>query len=161
MLAFQMASTAAPYPAGVSLLASASESDADTVAMFDPRTSRMTRFNPQTGGTESLLAKTIGAVPSVSGITGLHAMTPGYLCTGTGGLVFIAAPADGWPGAWPEDGPSARVLASPYVVRPLSPVTIAATSDVPAQRVPLYLLIGPVKGATDRLEVTRMAVVGR
>lgn len=159
MLAFQMASTAAIYPAGVQLAGSNLTNDTDTVAMFDPRTSRMTRFNTVTGGTEALLTKTIGAVPSIAGIAGQHAMNPGYLCTGTGGLVFIAAPEDGWPGTWPDDAPSARVLASPYMVRALSPV--AAAGQESETMIPVYLLIGPVKGSPDRLELTRMAVVGR
>lgn len=117
----------------------------DAVAMFDPRKNRVARFDPATGAVEGLLVRSIGAAPS-SG----EWMTPGYFCTTPGGLVFIARPADGWPVSWPDDGPVARVLAAPYVAKPLRPTD---------KGVPMYLLVGPVKGDERRLEITRMAVV--
>jgi hypothetical protein len=146
MVAHQMQSTASNLPPRVM---PADAADSDCVAMFDPRRNRMARFNPVTGGIDGLLAKTINAVP----LTG-EGMTPGYFCSGPDGLVFIAKPEQGWPVAWPDDGPSARVLASPYVVRPL---TAGATKE--GKSFPMYLLIGPVKGSDTRLEITKMAVV--
>lgn len=119
-------------------------SGGDIVVMFDPRKNRAARFDPSTGAVEGLIARSIGAAAS-SGAW----MTPGYFCTTPGGLVFIAQPADGWPVSWPDDGPVARVLASPYVARPLQPTD---------KGVPMYLLVGPVKGDDRRLEITRMAV---
>jgi hypothetical protein len=116
----------------------------DVVAMFDPRKNRAARFDPSTGAVEGLISRSIGAAAS-SGTW----MTPGYFCTTPGGLVFIAQPSDGWPVSWPDDGPVARVLASPYVARPLRPTE---------KGVPMYLLVGPVKGDERRLEITRMAV---
>ena len=117
----------------------------DAVAIFDPRKNRVARFDPATGAVEGLVLRSIGAASS-SG----DWMTPGYFCTTPGGLVFIARPADGWPVSWPDDGPIARVLASPYVAKPLRPTE---------KGVPMYLLVGPVKGDDRRLEITRMAVV--
>lgn len=117
----------------------------DSVAIFDPRKNRAARFDPATGVVDGLVARSIGAASS-SG----DWMTPGYFCTTPGGLVFIAKPADGWPVSWPDDGPVARVLASPYVARSLRPTD---------KGVPMYLLVGPVKGDDRRLEITRMAVV--
>jgi len=164
MLAHQMASTACIPIRGVEMLSTLNPGEVDTVAMFDPRKSRMVRFNVTTGGTQALAAKTVGAVPSVGGLSGRHAMTPGYFVTGPSGLVFLAEPGEnpaipgtgGWPAVWPDDGPSARVLASPYLMRPLRPGT-----DTAGEPVPRYLLIGPMKGHDDKLELTLMAVVGR
>lgn len=118
---------------------------ADSVAMFDPRKNRVARFDPATGAVEGLVVRSIGAAPSTG-----QWMTPGYFCTTPGGLVFIAKPADGWPVSWPDDGPVARVLAAPYMAKPLRPTD---------KGVPMYLLVGPVKGDERRLEITRMAVV--
>ena len=163
MVAQQMASTASSPAVGAVLSGSVGGSgESDTLAFFDPRRSRMTRFNSVTGGLEGLVPKSICAAPSVG-----EGMTPGYFCTSSLGLVFVPRPPDGWAASIPDDDQPAKVLATSYVARAVRPALMAATGadkkaatkDEKKIEVPLYILFGPVKGHDDQLEIVKMAVV--
>lgn len=152
VIAHQMASTQISIPAGV---AASDPTEGDVAVLFDPRKNRMARFNSRSGSVEGLMPQTIGAAPAIG-----PTMTAGYFCTSAKGLMFIGRPAEGWPVMWPEDGPAARVLASPYIARILHPGHAAeSTNPEGAASIPMYLLVGPFKSDPGRLEITKMAVV--
>lgn len=152
VIAHQMASTQIVIPAGI---AASDPTEGDVAVLFDPRKNRMARFNSRSGSVEGLMPQTIGAAPAIG-----PTMTAGYFCTSAKGLMFIGRPAEGWPVMWPEDGPAARVLASPYIARIIHPAPAAkAQAADTAATIPMYLLVGPFKSDPGRLEITRMAVV--
>lgn len=102
---------------------------------LSPRHGRMAVFNLGTGLFEPLGGKTLAAISSPD------PRSPGYFCTTADSLVYVPKIGTG-----EASGGAAPVLTGAYVAR-------AAWTN-PAS----LLLIGPVKGQADRLEVVRVMV---
>jgi len=128
LLAHQMSVTAA-----APLLQGTLRIDPTPLVVLSPRHGRMAVFDNASGVFEPLAPKSVAAAPSPD------PSSPGYFCTTPEGLAFVAKIGVG--GA---TGLPVTMISTPYVPR-----TIATGP-------PRLLLVGPVKGAPDRLEVVRM-----
>ncbi|MBL9001199.1 MAG: hypothetical protein JNK25_08685 [Phycisphaerae bacterium] len=144
LMAHQIASTAAPvWPLTAAMLPGLEGSDFDVLTAFDPRRARMVRFNWHTGGVEALVHQSIAACHVTS------SGRAGYFCTAPQGLVFLPRPADGWPPSLPENAPQARVLDTSYV-----PTALRGDTSI-------FVLVGPVKGSSNMIEIVKMAIANR
>lgn len=134
LIAHQMAATVQPpLPARVGAVGGLG-GDA-TLTMFHPRVGRMAAFRLDISTYEPL------AVDSISAVVSRDPARPGYYCTSKKELVFVpASQASG------GEVLSVRVLSSPYIPRPItgSPESM--------------ILLGPVKGRPDALELVRLIV---
>lgn len=100
-----------------------------SLVALSPRHGRMGVFDLSTGLFKPLNAGSVAAVPSPD------RAQPGWFCTTMEGLTFV-------PRDW-EKGPVAAVLPEPFVATP----TTAAR--------PTLMLVGPVRGQPDRLQIVR------
>lgn len=129
-LAFQMASTVQP---ALPLDKGASGGHGE-LAIYHPRTNRMTVFSLDTVSFEPLTSKSFAAIPSQ------ETDRPGYFCATQDGLVFSPPIKPG------QDETSVRVVAGAFMPRRLR-----ATPQS-------MMLFGPVKGRPDQFEVVRLVV---
>ncbi len=131
LIAYQIASTAAPC---LPLQTGQTPDASAPLTVFHPRLGGVAEFKLDSSNFEPLAPKSISAVPA------MDASRPGYFCTTPDGLIF-------WPTTHkPGDDTFVRVLAAPYVAR-----RVRGTPES-------LMLVGPVKGKTDQLEVVRMVI---
>jgi hypothetical protein len=129
-LAFQMASTVQPaLPLGKGATGGHGE-----LALWHPRTNRMSVFSLDTASFEPLAARSFAGIPSED------AGRPGYFCATQDGLVFSPPIKPG------QDETSVRVVAGAFMPRRLraNPQSM--------------MLFGAVKGRPDQFEVVRLVV---
>ncbi|GJQ30887.1 MAG: hypothetical protein HBSAPP03_27710 [Phycisphaerae bacterium] len=105
------------------------------LACLSPRHGRMAVFNLGTGMFEPLASKTVAVIPSPD------PRSPGFFCTTNEALVYVPKIGTG-----DAAGAAPPVLTGAYVPR-------AAWTNPPS-----LLLVGPVRGQADRLELVRVVV---